>query len=410
MKKTGARAIFTIILFILLASIRAEAKVIATSGAGRLEEVDGVRVAYLSGTHYEMGLQHGVLLKDDIKALMSFFFENKKTIFGASFDDLDKGAKTLLKNIPAEYVEEMKGIAEGSGVDFKQILYANTFLDVVSASWSGVKPSCTNFAALPRASLRGEIVHGRNLDWTADEAVTKSNVVFHYEPKGGFSFTTMGWTGIAGTLTGFNYEQISVGEMTSMSTEAQLDGTPIMIQLRALLERSKTLDDAYKVLAEMPRTTGYNVLVTDGKAGDAFVVEMSAKSIVKFKPENDMIFRTNHYVDKKLSKTQMKYFYMYYSGKQSDSFLRYDRLNELLTSNKGKIDAKLAMSFLGDKWDGATKDFNDTLKNSICASNTLQSAVILPDSGEIYVALGKAPAPDRGFVRLKFPVTENKKK
>jgi len=42
------------------------------------------------------------------------------------------------------------------------------------------------------------------------------------------------------------------------------------------------------------------------------------------------------------------------------------------------------------------------LENTICSDNTLQSAVMLPQTGEIYVAIKTLPAPDGGYVRLKL--------
>ena len=397
--------IFLAIIIIAAAAVNARAavKLVAESGPARLENVDGVRVVRLAGTPREIGLQHGALLKTEIKELISYFFEEKKNLFGASQEALAKGAKILEKHIPKEYIEEMRGIAESAGVDYEKILYANTFLDVVSANWVGVKPMCSNFAAFPGKSKDGAVVHGRNLEWSADEKVAAMNTVFFITPKNGVPFVTLSWPGISGALTGMNASEISMGEMTSMSSEATLEGTPIMIQLRALVEKSKTLEDAYKILAGMPRTTGYNVLVTDGKTDTGFIAEMTAKRLVRIEPKDGFLMHTNHFVDKDLSKTQMKYMYMFYAGKKSDTFYRYNRYLELINGNKGGIDEKAAVSFLSDKFDPIAGKVSGDLVNTICANNTLQSAVMLPKTGEIYVALKTIPAPDGGYVKLELP-------
>ena len=209
----------------------------------------------------------------------------------------------------------MRGVAEGAGVEYEKVLFSNIFLDVVSAHWVGVAPSCSNFVALPGATKNGDVVHGRNLEWTNDPKVAAMNTVFFYSPADGVPFVALGWPSIVGTLTGMNVEQISMGEMTSMSSEASLEGVPIMILLRMLLETSKSLDDAYKVLADNPRTTGYNVVVADGEARDAFAVEMSAQNIFRQGPKDGFVFRTNHYTHPKLRETQMKYLHMFYKGK-----------------------------------------------------------------------------------------------
>ncbi len=401
--KRGMRVfLFAIIIATGVSRVSTSATLIAEHGAGRLEDADGVRVVYLAGSPHEIGVQHGTLLKNEIHALISYFFEEKKSLFGASQEALAKGSEVLEKFIPGEYIEEMKGIAEGAGVPYEKVLYSNTFLDVVSANWVGVKPACSNFAAFPGESKDVAVVHGRNLEWSADEKVAKMNTVFFITPEKGIPFVTLSWPGIAGALTGMNASQISMGEMTSMSSEATLEGTPIMIQLRALVERAKNLDDAYKTLSGMPRTTGYNVLVTDGKIDSGFIAEMTASRIVRIEPKDNFLMHTNHFVNKELSKTQMKYLYMFYAGKKSDTFYRYDRYIELLNSNRGKVDANAAISFLSDKHDPVTKSVSGDLTNTICANNTLQSTVMLPKTGEIYVALKTIPAPDGGYVKLKL--------
>jgi hypothetical protein len=158
------------------------------------------------------------------------------------------------------------------------------------------------------------------------------------------------------------------------------------------------------VLKDNPRTTGYNVLVTDGKTNDGFAAEMNAKSIFRAGPRDGTLMRTNHYTHKKLSDEQMKLFYIFYQGKKSDTFYRFERLETLLGQRAAAMDAPAAMEILGDKFNPEENKISDTLKNTICKSNTLQSVVMLPQSGEIYVALKSLPAPDGGYVRLELPL------
>lgn len=389
-------------LIVVSVSSQVFAKVVAVEGAGWREDVDGVRVVHLQGTPHEMGIQHGRLLAEEIHGLIKYFFEEKGTLFGASVEDIRKSAVIMEKFIPERYKEEMRGVAEGAGVEYEKVLYANVFLDVVSAHWVGVGPNCSNFVALPGATKDNNVIHGRNLEWTDDPKVAAMNTVFFYTPSDGIPFAALGWPAIVGTLTGMNGEQISMGEMTSISSDASLQGIPIMIQLRMLLETSKNLDDAYKALADNPRTTGYNVVVADGKTGDAFVAEQNAKSIYRAGPTDGCVFHTNHYTNPKMKETQMKYLYVFDNGKKSDTFYRYDRYEQLLKENRGKIDVQTAESILSDKFDPIAQKVSGDLNNTICSSNTLQSVVMLPQSGELYVAIKTIPAPDGGYVKLKL--------
>lgn len=385
----------------------------ATSGKGWREDVDGVRVVHLQGTPREIGLQHGVLLKNEIHFLLDYFINEEKKFFGAGVDVMERNAPRLEKFIPADLLEEMHGIAEGAGVPYQHILWANTFLDVVSAIWSGVAPSCSNFAVLGSHSGTGQIVHGRNLDWSSNAKLAAANTVFVIKPDNGIAFVSLSWPGMAGTLTGMNAQKISMGEMTSISDEATLDGTPFMIHLRILLQNADTLDKAYEILETLPRTTGYNAVVTDGKIDDGFLAEMNASRIFRKGPENGMLIRTNHYLHPGMQKTQKKIHAILGSEKKKETFYRFERLTQLLTNNAGKVNPELAMAFLGDKYNPETGQISPEHENTVCKGNTLQSVVMLPETYEMHLAFKTIPAPDGGFVHLKFdiepPATEARK-
>jgi len=392
-----------LVLLILAAGSRAWAgEAAAVHGDGWLEYVDGVRIVHLSGTPYEMGFQHGKLLENEIKVLLNYFFVIKGKVFGRTPEEVARGAGIMKGHIPDRYMEEMKGIADGAGVDFKKVVYTNVFLDVVSAAWVNALPQCSNFAMFPEITKDSNVIHGRNLDWSKDENLSKANTVFIYTPKDGVPHISMSWPSMAGTLTGMNSEQITMGEMTSVSSEATLDAMPIMIQLRMLLEKSKNLDDAFNILADNPRTTGYNVLVTDGKAGSGFIAEMTADNIMRIDPVDGFLVHTNHFVLPKMIEGQKKYIYLYMKGKKDDSFYRYERLTQLIQGHAGEVTAQDAIEFLGDKMDPVVGEVTGDMSNTVCRENTLQSTVMLPQSGEMYISMSGPPAPDGTYAKIKL--------
>ena len=111
---------------------------------GYIQNKKGLKIVHLYGTPYEMGYEHGKLLKTEIKAFYTEFIEkavfpvinrNRELLteyFDYSSDRYqgDRFAKALIldsahemvKSIPEKYVEEMKGIADGSGVFLEEIL------------------------------------------------------------------------------------------------------------------------------------------------------------------------------------------------------------------------------------------------------------------------------------------------
>jgi hypothetical protein len=83
----------------------------------------GITVVYLTGSPYEIGLAHGKLCREEI-------IEINKPIFDF-YDNATEDSKHhwlsklefLQKHIPAEYIEEMHGIADGSQLEYGKILF-----------------------------------------------------------------------------------------------------------------------------------------------------------------------------------------------------------------------------------------------------------------------------------------------
>lgn len=116
-------------------------------------------VVVLSGNAYDRGFMHGKLLKNKINSLYTVLLETNlmpylnreqgdvMTFLEVYQEDkyqngqfsynmlLESGENLLdiLKDTHPEYAEEMRGIADGSGIPFERILVLNTFVDTMLA-------------------------------------------------------------------------------------------------------------------------------------------------------------------------------------------------------------------------------------------------------------------------------------
>ena len=118
------------------------------------EEPSFVMVIHLSGGPYERGVQHGKAAADRIRSVyaglltnsilpflnrerpdladvLSRYKEDRYTTGQFSYYLMLESAQHMEQYIPAEYIEEMHGIADGAGVSYEQILIMNTFLDTM---------------------------------------------------------------------------------------------------------------------------------------------------------------------------------------------------------------------------------------------------------------------------------------
>jgi hypothetical protein len=91
--------------------------------------IDFVRCIYpgcfRAGSPYEIGLAHGKLCKKEILTQNKPFFDIYEEV---SLDPKHKWlevTKRLEKHIPKEYLEEMRGIADGAEIRYEKILFLN---------------------------------------------------------------------------------------------------------------------------------------------------------------------------------------------------------------------------------------------------------------------------------------------
>ncbi len=387
------RVVWLAILILFFVSTNVLSQIIAREGQGFLEKRDGLLVLHLSGTPYERVYQHGKLLREKIQGLISAYIEGqvKKTI---SEEMLTSAARKTEKFILEEFKEEMKGIAEGADVPYEKIRASHIFLDLyVNPNQQRLKKmlfQCSNFAVFGKATKDKKIIHGRNLDWFDWGILSDYAVVIFAKPDSGNAYISVGWPGCVGVLTGMNEKNISLGQMVVKGSDNQIEGVPHFFLMRQVVQYASSLEEAEKILKEAPRTTCWNVVISDGKVPSAILVEYSAKNISVIKPKDGVIYSTNHFVSDTL-KEQMKIY-----PPTNNSLARHIRLEELIGENYGKIDKEKAIKFLGDHFNPYEKK-EIPHYNTICQSTTIQSVVFLPQTLELYLSCG-----------IKAPVTHGK--
>ena len=95
----------------------------ASSLAEASERYDGPPVVVLSGTPYDMGRQHGTILRTEVRAsierVLGYFRHYLKIPWvGPGLVNwwLDRVWNDAAAHVPADYLEELRGLADGSGV------------------------------------------------------------------------------------------------------------------------------------------------------------------------------------------------------------------------------------------------------------------------------------------------------
>ena len=271
-----------LLLAILLSSVGAATAVaddeagtrtVARCGEGFLEQIGGRRVLHLAGTPYAMGYQHGRLLRVEVAELTRFLLDEKASDLKLEFGGLKVDPAALIRTVaegqrrfvPPRFFEELRGLADGSGVPLDDLIVCNFIPELFH---------CSGFALGGSATGGAPLLHGRVLDYGTDWRLQEFAVLVVAEPEGRVPFVNVTYAGFIGSVTGLNAEHISIGEMGGRGL-GHWAGVPMAVLVRMALEESHSLEDAIAVFRDHPRTCEYYYVIADGETGRAAGLEAS---------------------------------------------------------------------------------------------------------------------------------------
>jgi hypothetical protein len=298
-------------------------KIIKTHGKGFLEEKQGIKVLHLRGTPYQLGYQHGVLLKDEISEVLTggltgaaaVIAKNTGIDFSLAIEKMMVGEKAMEPYIPPEFKEEMQGIADGiseAGVSltYEDVLLWNTMYDQrcfyahpnpADPNNPPIRcpypPGCSSFSAWGEATLDGKMIFGKNMDNLNIPGILENRILVIVDPDHGYGHTFITHPGMLAIDGGINEDGVAMMTQYSASAHETLQGCGIGILTRLILSNVHRIEDAVNILTVYPRCTGINYHVADSKVNRAAVIEVSATEVAVRYPEQgkDILWATNHY-------------------------------------------------------------------------------------------------------------------
>ncbi len=325
--------------------------------------VENIPIVYINGDGYSAWFQHGNLLQKEIHETVDYLKEKifkTKTVNGFLLYTYFVGkAKQLDKQIPQIYREEMSGIADSANVSYIDILFINTYDDLLNLS------GCSSIAGT-KNDINSLFFHARNLDYTIDFLANK-NVVFHNQTSGVIS---VGFPWYIGTLSATNYSGLSLSSHTSSSHNNTI-GVPTGILYRKIIDEAKTINDAENILKNTRKTIGNNLLVSSLRENKITIFEITADKTISINNQKYAV-ATNHFVSPELSLAD---------DTGTNSHKRHSYLNDFYqnTPQLQITDLIKMMSF----YDGGNKGWS-----SVANKWTIQSIIFIPESGRVYIAKG----------------------
>ena len=243
----------------------------------------GITVVYLTGTPYEIGYAHGKLCKDEII--------NVNKIYWDYYDHLKKLpdgkwlplSQNLERYIPEEYILEMKGIADGSGIEYDKILFLNTLTTIAMHS---------NCFAFSFRQTDSQIITVRQIDISTKSPLSKKMILYIIKPQKGYGFAAILNPGWVSGETGMNENGITVSENNINIKQTEWDTMPINHLSRSALQYSESIDVVGQFLKEQKVYPSRLLFVSSNKSASIF--EMANREMARIKMKDGYLTMANH--------------------------------------------------------------------------------------------------------------------
>ena len=243
----------------------------------------GVTVVYLTGSPYEIGLAHGTLCKREILEVNRPYFEYFNQFLDDSSGKWEDFSKELKKRIPQEYLEEMRGISDGSQIEFDKILFLNALSTISMAN------KCFAFSF---RETNSKIITFRQIDNDPKSPLYKNMILYIIKPQKGYSFAAILNPGWVDGETGMNEHGVTVSQNNIGIKQTEWDLMPITHLSRYMLQYARNIDEAEQILDKQEAYPARLLFVSSKKGASIFEIANKEKARIDMK--NEPLTLANH--------------------------------------------------------------------------------------------------------------------
>ena len=305
-----------------------------------------VPVLTLTGSPREIGRQHGEGVRSLVHDNLRFYMDLWQHMGGIDREKILSDVEAFVpfvRQLDPDLVDEMEGVAEGAGLEFREIAALNartelTFACLPNALKDSSPGGCTSFGLMPEVTEQKHVIIGQNWDWRAEALQTsvvlriaqenKPHIVMHAEAG------TIGHRGLnsAGLGVCINY------------IRSELDGfkpgMPFLIKLRGILN-SDRMSTALKMLMTFVGPNSMNMVIGH-RDGEIIDVENLPNDLLFVYPRQGIHTHANHFESPMLKVRD--------TGKSTlaDTIFRSQRLRRSLEARRGRLTVETIREALTD--------------------------------------------------------------
>jgi hypothetical protein len=302
---------------------------VAELEGGRLYKAGPVSVLQLQGTHYQMGRQYGLLLKDDLSAL----YDSMIVAFSPywTYERMKQIAEAVYAVYPQKYKDILIGMAETSGLGIEKqiILNAIEFIPKINKD----VPHCSGLAVWGDYTAGGPLIFGRNNDDAEKyKLFGKYTLVAVFNPTdSGIPTAIVNYAGAIYAPNGMNRNGIFL-ELNGGNAQGYfVDRPSIFVTLFSFLQSCTTQDEINTAFQSVLANMSSIVNVADSNIAYSF--ECPVTGVKRRDPDAaGLMASTNHFLDSSWGIAP--------PGPTEDSALRRNNLLALANTNKGSINVE----------------------------------------------------------------------
>ena len=351
---------------------------LAALGAGHVSSIKTISV---SGTHYEMGRQHGLQVRElrplIVEAIKAQFSRIEQDGPDERFQSLLRDTVALLQEADPPILEMIRGQAEGLEIEFETLLRYGlvTYLrDVLATKRLQGDEGCTTWAASGPATDDEKPILVKNRDSGLEHLPLQ--LVVRAVPKVGYGYAYVTSAGSPGIFcAGINEAGLAIADTHVCSTDIG-PGLPDYSLMMHILEEHGRVRSALDYLRSVARMGRNNLILADA-GGDLVVFEIGHKNHGLIEAENHILVNTNHFVS-----SSLKDHFVDISppALRGNSFHRYERVKRELEDSYGRTDAALAKRLMA--WHGGPLDSLCRHQAPNWPNETLSTTIFLPAGAE----------------------------
>lgn len=359
---------------------------------------------HLDGNGYDRGYQEGYLVAKELHDVIEL---EKAFVLHTSGKDWayfrDSGLILFTPKIPPEFLDEMKGMADGASahgykVNWQDVLTWNAIDELTDYWWPLVdggslpevlpKERCSAFLATGKATKNGKIVLGHS-SWDGYANVQYYNTIVNIKPEKGHEFVMQSQVGyIESFADWFETDAGLVGAETTFAGFHGFDpnATPEFIRIRQAMQYANNLDDFANIMIK--DNNGSNAagwLVGDINSNTIMRLELGLKYHNVEKKKDGYFIGFNAPYDDKIRNLECDNTGFHDIRKHTGA--RRVRLEQLMQQYYGKLNVEIGKKILADQYDVYYHKINPSSR-TIAGHYELDDLAVSPESKEPFQPQG----------------------